>query len=83
MNKQAWIECSTCGHRESMVGRRVAVDCQMCGSEWLDARYDYGALAGDGSDADGGHGEPKWRERLTHRPNTICNYCQLQPLQDT
>ncbi|MGD8397630.1 MAG: pyridoxal-phosphate dependent enzyme [Anaerolineae bacterium] len=65
-----------------MVGRRVAVDCPACGGEWLDARYDYGALSGDGSEGGGTLRETNWLGQVAHRPFTMWRYWELLPLQN-
>ena len=63
-----WLECAACGHC-SPLSKRI-MQCETCGGDWLDARYDYDALA------------PTWREKLTQRPfNSFWRYRELLPLQ--
>jgi threonine synthase len=45
------------------------MQCEVCGNDWLDARYDYQSLA------------PLWRHKLTQRPfNSFWRYRELLPL---
>lgn len=63
-----WLECGACG-RQYPLNSRI-LECETCGSDWLDARYDYEALA------------PIWRETLTQRPfNSIWRYRELLPVR--
>lgn len=66
--QKIWLECAACGHQFSLNCR--ATQCEACGSEWLDARYDYQTLA------------PVWSQLLSKRPfNTIWRYRELLPLE--
>jgi threonine synthase len=68
MNKRIWAECPTCLHREPL--DRPWLACPACGGEWLDARYEYRALA------------HQWRERIAARPFSLWRYWDLLPLRD-
>jgi threonine synthase len=62
-----WLECAACGHRMPLDGRTT--QCQACGGEWVDARYDYQALV------------PLLRDILPKRPfNSMWRYRELLPL---
>lgn len=43
MAKLKYLECVLCGHQQPYVPLVAAV-CQQCGSQWLEARYDYVAF---------------------------------------
>jgi threonine synthase len=63
-----WLECAACGHRVPLDSRRTL--CEACGGDWLDARYDYQALA------------PSWQQTLAQRPfASLWRYRELLPLQ--
>lgn len=65
---EKWLECGDCGNRYPM-NSRIA-NCDSCGADWLDARYDYQALA------------QAWRSTLAQRPfNTIWRYRELLPVR--
>ena len=62
------LQCRDCG-REVPLNSRVT-QCEACGSNWLDARYDYKAAAST------------FRKTLTRRPfNSIWRYSELLPVQ--
>jgi threonine synthase len=67
--KRIWIECPTCLYREAL-GRPLLI-CPSCAGEWLDARYDYEALA-----------EGRLPSLLSGRPFTMWRYWELLPLRD-
>jgi threonine synthase len=67
--EQRWLECAACGQTFSLNSRLT--NCEACGGDWLDARYDYEALA------------PTWRNNMVQRPfNSIWRYRELLPLQN-
>jgi threonine synthase len=62
-----WLECAVCTQKLPLNSRMT--QCEVCGGDWLDARYDYHALA------------PLWRRTLASRPfNTMWRYRELLPL---
>lgn len=62
-----WLECASCGHCTPLGNRPL--HCPGCGGDWLDARYDYQALAST------------WGQKLTRRPfNSFWRYRELLPL---
>jgi threonine synthase len=64
-----WLECAACGQRVPLNSR--ITECEACGRDWLDARYDYQALA------------RTWRQKLAQRPfNTIWRYREMLPLRN-
>ena len=66
-SQDMWLECAACGHTVRLNSR--ITHCEKCGGDWLDARYDYQALA------------TTWRQTLVRRPfNTIWRYRELLPL---
>ncbi len=68
MSSDAWLECAACGQRHPLNAR--ITQCEACGEDWLDARYDYAAL-----------GE-LWRRELHRRPfNSIWRYREWLPLR--
>lgn len=44
MAKLKYLECVLCGHQQPYVPLVAAVCQQFCGSQWLEARYDYVAF---------------------------------------
>ena len=63
-----WLECAACGHPHPLNSRLSR--CQVCGHDWLDARYDYSHVA------------EIWRQRLPRRPaNSIWRYRELLPIR--
>jgi threonine synthase len=62
------LQCRDCGH-EMPLNSRVT-QCAACGSQWLDARYDYEAAASI------------WKQTLPQRPfNSIWRYRELLPIR--
>jgi threonine synthase len=74
----SWLECATCGQQFPIThpsptrgtGNRPLTQCELCGNDWLDARYDYQAVAST------------WRRTLAQRPFTsIWRYRELLPVR--
>ena len=65
---QVWLECASCGHRTHF--DRPVTNCEKCGGEWIDARYDYNAV------------EQAWPDALQNRPFDMWRYRELMPLRD-
>ncbi|MCU0514157.1 MAG: pyridoxal-phosphate dependent enzyme [Anaerolineae bacterium] len=63
------VVCLECGH--SQAAAAAAAACPACGSGWLDARYDYAAVA------------PIWAGGLGQRPDTLWRYAELLPVRCT
>lgn len=64
----SWLECAACG-REFPLNSRMT-KCEVCGNDWLDARYDYQTVAS------------LWRQVLAQRPfNSIWRYRELLPVR--
>jgi threonine synthase len=68
------VVCMECGHIEAADRDSGGLShnvCAACGSGWLDARYDYGAVA------------PIWRTGLegAQRERTLWRYAELLPVQ--
>ena len=68
MPKRVWAQCPTCLHREPL--DRPGLTCPACGSEWLDAAYEYEPLS------------HSWRDRIAARPFSLWRYWDLLPLRD-
>lgn len=68
MSKEIWTECPACHYRESW--KRPLSACPVCGSEWLDASYNYDSLRGG------------YAELIRRRPFTMWRYWDLLPLHD-
>jgi threonine synthase len=66
--QKVWLECAACGHRVLFV--RPIKTCEKCGHDWLDARYDYGAI------------RERWPDVLQGRPFNMWRYRELLPLRD-
>ena len=63
------VRCLDCGHQ---TGYRPGIThCPRCGSEWLQAVYDYPRVA------------RVWRERLAARPFDLWRYHELLPVRHT
>ena len=62
------IVCLECGH-EMAVGEDFPTACSRCGGSWLDARYDYAAVA------------QMWPQALSMRERSLWRYHELLPLQ--
>lgn len=62
------VVCLECGH--SMAADIMQKACARCGSNWLDARYDYAAVAG------------RWPGALVGRDHTLWRYHELLPLSE-
>ncbi|MFN8527019.1 MAG: pyridoxal-phosphate dependent enzyme [Anaerolineae bacterium] len=64
------IICLECGHDVEL--DVMAVKCPACGSQWLDARYDYASVA------------PLWADTrvFARRPSSLWRYAELLPLPD-
>lgn len=64
------VTCLECGHE--MANDRMISACSGCGSHWLDARYDYAAVA------------ERWRstDAFLHRPRSLWRYHELLPLPE-
>ncbi|MGQ0601042.1 MAG: pyridoxal-phosphate dependent enzyme, partial [Anaerolineales bacterium] len=60
--------CADCGQRAPFTPRKLK--CDVCGSEWLEAEYDYGAIAADFATAHARREPGLWR------------YHELMPLSD-
>jgi threonine synthase len=60
--------CLECGHE--MAAAIAAVSCEMCGSPWLDARYDYDAV------------RKKWAQPITNRERSLWRYSELLPIPE-
>ena len=65
---QVWLECAACGHRAPFT--RPPRDCEQCGGEWIDARYDYDAV------------RELWPSALQERPFDMWRYQELLPLRN-
>ena len=65
---QVWLECAACGYRTPFL--QPITTCQRCGTEWLDARYDYDTV------------RQQWPAALRDRPFTMWRYQELLPLRD-
>lgn len=63
------LECSLCGTRQSYEPMVRAV-CKSCGSQWLEARYEYGAF------------KREILRGLPSRPNNMWRYHDVLPLND-
>ena len=66
--KQIWAECPACGFKEPLEHPLPA--CPQCGSEWLEASYDYEAA------------KAAWSQRLSRRPFSMWRYWELLPLRE-
>jgi threonine synthase len=66
--KQIWAECPACKFQEPMEHPLAA--CPECGSEWLDARYDYESL------------RDRLPDLIAGRPFALWRYWELLPLRD-
>ncbi len=64
------IVCLECGHQQPS-SAVMAVACPQCGSAWLDARYDYAAVA------------QRWQHGLGRRPHSLWRYAELLPIAMT
>lgn len=62
------VTCLECGHQ--MPNDRMATTCPACASHWLDAHYDYAAVAQRWASA----------ETFLHRPRSLWRYHELLPL---
>lgn len=62
------VVCLECGHE--MAADYMAVACSQCGSQWLDARYDYPAVAA------------VWPAALAGRDRSLWRYAELLPLTE-
>lgn len=62
------IVCLECGH-EMQVGEQFPTSCTHCGGGWLDARYDYAAVA------------RQWPHALQGREQSLWRYRELLPLE--
>src|SRR5262249_50714537 len=60
------VVCLECGHEMAPEG--MASACPQCGSQWLDARYDYEAVA------------RLWPSALANRERSLWRYAELLPL---
>jgi len=60
------VVCLECGHE--MAADVMAAACPQCGSQWLDARYDYAAVA------------RLWPSALANRERSLWRYAELLPL---
>jgi threonine synthase len=65
---QVWLECASCGRRVHF--DRPVANCEQCGGEWIDARYDYDAV------------REAWPDVLRNRPFNMWRYRELMPLRD-
>jgi threonine synthase len=63
------LVCSDCGHVSATLPS-TAFQCPRCRGEWLEARYDYAALA------------PSFVERAVQRSKNLWRYRELLPLSD-
>jgi threonine synthase len=66
--KQIWTECPACKFREPL--ERPLTACPQCGSEWLDARYNYESL------------RDRLADLIAGRPFSAWRYWELLPLRD-
>jgi threonine synthase len=66
---QVWLECAACGNRIPFVKPPKA--CELCGGEWIDARYDYDKVA------------ELWPAVLHERPFDMWRYQELLPVCDS
>lgn len=64
------IECLECGHKLDVVGEEFPEKCPQCGSGWLDARYDYDAVA------------RLWPDALARREHSLWRYSELLPITE-
>jgi threonine synthase len=60
------IECAECGHQQ--VADTMAATCLACGSSWLDARYNYAAVA------------QRWVNGTSLRDTSLWRYADLLPI---
>ena len=63
------VVCLDCGH--SMAGDPLPVTCGRCGSEWIEARYDYAQAA------------TLWKDGLADRMPSLWRYEELLPVKTT
>ena len=68
------LVCADCGQVQAAItaapGATAAFKCSACGSEWLDARYDYAAIG------------PRLQALVASRGNDLWRYRELLPLAD-
>jgi threonine synthase len=78
LKKEIWTECPVCHYREPLSREAIKhlVACPSCGGPWLDAHYNYDALARDDTAAG------RWPRLLAARPFTMWRYWDLLPLRD-
>ena len=62
------VVCLECQH--AMTADPMLTTCEACGSQWLDARYDYAAVA------------RTWRLEIVQRQKTLWRYRELFPLHE-
>ena len=62
------VVCLECGHE--LAADMMSAACPACGSQWLDARYDYEQVA------------PIWAQSLSHREPTLWRYAELLPIME-
>ena len=60
------VVCLECGHTEA--ADLMTVSCPACGSAWVDARYDYEAVA------------QLWPDGLVNRRHSLWRYAELLPI---
>lgn len=65
------VVCLECGHE--MAADMASAACTKCGSAWLDARYDYDAVAGVWSDSGGA-------SLFSRRDRSLWRYGELLPI---
>ncbi len=62
------VVCLECGHEQA--ADMASAACANCGSAWVDARYDYQAVA------------RIWSQPLTTRPRSLWRYAELMPVTE-
>lgn len=62
------LECGVCGHRQ--IYKLPTPSCTECGSEWMEARYNYERVG------------RLWPDILRHRPFTMWRYRELLPIRN-
>lgn len=62
------VVCLECGHEQA--ADVASTTCDHCGSAWLDARYDYEAVA------------RLWSQPLSARPRSLWRYAELMPVTE-
>jgi threonine synthase len=64
-----FLQCSACGNKQPFVSF-TNLSCQACGSDWVDALYDYAAF------------KRNLLSGLSHRPANLWRYHDVLPVSD-